>query len=51
MFQSFKAWWDQPFNPQGSVWNWALFVLLIFVIIFAWSRVLRLIADTTRAIA
>jgi hypothetical protein len=50
MLNSFKAWWDQPFNAQGSAWNWFLFFGLIILISFAWTRVLRLIADTTAAV-
>lgn len=40
MISSFKAWWNQPFTSSGSVWNWALFIGLILVLIILWSRVI-----------
>lgn len=38
---AFREWWKRPFDPQGSVINWALFVLLILVLIGVWQSVLR----------
>lgn len=43
MWTSFKTWWNQPFQSSGSVWNWALFILLIMVLIMMWSRVLGMV--------
>jgi hypothetical protein len=37
----FKAWWTQPFKSDGSVKTWFLFVGLILVVIFLWTRILR----------
>lgn len=40
MWSSFSNWWGQPFDSQGSVWNWALFIGLILVLIILWGRVI-----------
>lgn len=40
MVSSFRAWWNQPFQSAGSVWNWALFIGLLLVLILLWSRVI-----------
>lgn len=40
MWSSFSNWWTQPFDSQGSVWNWALFIGLILVLIIMWGRVI-----------
>ena len=50
MLNSFSAWFAQPFDSQGSVWRWALFIGLLLVLIIAWTRILNLIADTTAAV-
>ena len=50
MLESIRAWWDEPFDSEGDVWTWFLFIGMLIVIIFAWSRVLRLISDTTAAV-
>lgn len=42
MISSFKAWWGQPFDSNGSVVNWALFIGLIIVLMILWSRVIRM---------
>jgi hypothetical protein len=42
MFSSLKTWWSKPFDTQGSVWNWAMFIGLILVLIILWSRVIRM---------
>lgn len=31
----------QPFNPQGDVVNWALFVVFAITVAAAWHQVLR----------
>jgi hypothetical protein len=36
----FKAWFARPFDPDGSVINWALFVLLILVLFGIWTKML-----------
>lgn len=38
---AFSAWWQQPFNAEGSVKTWFLFTGVILVIIFLWTRILR----------
>lgn len=40
MWTSLQQWWAKPFDTQGSVWNWALFVGLLLVLIILWSRVI-----------
>lgn len=40
-----KAFWRQPYQPEGSVFSWFLFLGLLIVIVFAWSRILRHIAE------
>ena len=39
-----KRWLKQPFNEEGSVINWVLFIGLILVAIFFWTRLLVRIA-------
>ena len=39
-----NRWLKQPFQTQGSVWNWIGFVGLIMVAVVLWSRVLVRIA-------
>ena len=39
-----KRWLKQPFNEEGSVFNWVLFTGLIIVAIYFWSRILVRIA-------
>lgn len=39
--QRFKDWLNRPFDPNGSVLNWALFVLLILLTIGIWQTILR----------
>lgn len=36
-----KKWYRQPLRTDGSAMNWFLFVGLILVIIFAWTRILE----------
>jgi len=50
MYSSFKEWWSQPFDSTGSVWNWALFIGLILVLIILWSRVIRLFESVGEAV-
>lgn len=44
MFDGFlanaKAWWDHPFKEDGSVIDWFLFLGLILIIAWLWSRVI-----------
>jgi hypothetical protein len=40
MWSSFKTWFSEPFDSQGSVWQWALFIGLVLVLILLWSRVI-----------
>ena len=50
-WSSFKAWWSQPFSSQGSVWNWALFIGLILVLVIMWSRVIGMFEDIGESVA
>jgi hypothetical protein len=43
--QAFANFWKQPFNSQGSAGNWFLFIGLLLVIIFAWTRILKFITE------
>jgi hypothetical protein len=36
-----NRWWAKPFNPNGDVINWILFLGFVIVVTFAWTRVLR----------
>lgn len=36
-----KKWWNLPFNEQGDVFDWFLFVGLIIVMTFFWHRILE----------
>jgi hypothetical protein len=40
MWSSFTTWLNEPFDSQMSVWNWALFIGLILVLIALWSRII-----------
>lgn len=51
MLTSFKAWWASPFDSSGSVWNWALFIGLILVLILLWSRVIGMFEEIGEAVA
>lgn len=51
MVSSFKAWWNQPFNSQGSVWNWALFIFLLMVLVILWARVIGMFEAVGEAVA
>lgn len=50
MFSSFREWWDDPLGDGNSAWTYFAFVGLILLILFGWSLILRLIADTTEAL-
>lgn len=43
--QAFANFWKQPFQASGSAGNWFLFIGLLLVIIFAWTRILRFITE------
>ncbi len=38
-------WLKQPFNTQGSAWNWVMFFGLVVVALWFWSHVLLTITD------
>lgn len=40
-FDDVLAWWKQPFQTSGSVFNWALFIGLVIVLAWGWWTVLR----------
>ncbi len=35
----------QPFSSQMDLWGWALFMGLVIVLAFAWTRVLNIIVE------
>jgi hypothetical protein len=39
------SWWRQPFDSQGNVWDWALFIGLILVLIMLWARVIKMFEE------
>lgn len=39
-------WFKQPFNSQGSAFNWILFVGLLIIAAFLWNSVLVTIKST-----
>ncbi len=41
VFQNFLDWYNQPFKQEMSVTNWFLFVGIVLVIIWLWSRILK----------
>lgn len=51
MISSLREWWAQPFNSSGSVWNWALFIGLILVLIFLWTRIIGMFESVGEAVA
>lgn len=46
-----SAFWQKPFDPNGSVLNWALFVLLLLVLVWIWSSVLAYAKPVAEAAA
>lgn len=40
IFSSIQGWIKQPFNSQGDLVSWALFVGLMLILVFMWTRVL-----------
>lgn len=46
VYSAITKWLKEPFNSEGSALNWFLFVGLLLVIIFAWSRVINLIEES-----
>jgi predicted ferric reductase len=40
-----EKWWSQPFSADMSVGKWALFILLVIVLIIAWNSVLKFILE------
>lgn len=41
MLDSFKSWWNQPYQDNMSVPRWALFVLLLMVLGIIWTLVIK----------
>ncbi len=39
---SFKKWWAQPFQSNGTAFNWVLFVGVLVIAAFLWQTVLIL---------
>lgn len=39
-----NRWMKQPFNAEGSVINWVLFLGLVMMVIWFWSRIIVRIA-------
>lgn len=44
-------WYKKPFNSDGSVLNWALFVLLIIVLCGVWANILSYLRPIAKAAA
>jgi hypothetical protein len=40
-FANFGEWWKKPFCAECSAFSWFLFVGLIIVVIFLWTRILK----------
>jgi hypothetical protein len=40
-----EKWWAQPFNAQGSAFQWFLFLGLLIIIVVAWNQILRFILE------
>jgi hypothetical protein len=51
MISSLREWWAQPFDSNGGVVNWALFIGLILVLIFLWTRVIGMFESVGEAVA
>ena len=45
LVNSFSEWLKQPFKPQGSVTDWALFTALIITVAILWTRILKHITE------
>lgn len=45
-----QAWIAKPFDPEGDVWNWGLFVLLILIACLVWWNVLSYLKPAARAV-
>jgi hypothetical protein len=41
MFSGFAVWWKKPFAMEGDAVSWFLFIGLVLVIIFLWTRILK----------
>jgi hypothetical protein len=39
IWEKFKRWFDRPFEADGSAINWLLFIGLLVIALFFWSRV------------
>lgn len=37
----FKKWAEKPFDLEGDVVNWVLFLVLVITVAVMWTRVLR----------
>jgi hypothetical protein len=40
-----KGWVHQPFKETMDLWGWIAFVLMLWAILFLWSRVLSHIGE------
>jgi hypothetical protein len=40
-----QAWLKKPFDPNGDVVDWVLFLGFALIVAFMWSRVLKQIRD------
>ena len=38
--EQFRKWFARPFDPEGSVINWALFILLLILLFAMWGKML-----------
>lgn len=48
-FDFVSAWYKKPFDANGSILTWALFVLLILVLCGIWASVLSHLKPVVKA--
>lgn len=41
IYSGFQKFWQKPFDVEGDAWDWFLFVGLILIVIFLWTRILK----------
>lgn len=51
VYNGFASWWRKPFDMGGTAVDWFLFVGLVLVVIFIWTRVLKEAGHVIGAVA
>lgn len=41
VYSGFVTWWKKPFTMEGTAIDWFLFIGLVMIVIFIWTRVLK----------